>query len=124
MKIGTYGPLPVTVDPKDNFEGIPTDRLMGACGLLPDFAVELSYSKPEDLAEATKILNSIYGFSMGPMEGGTVAEDWTYEYPEDPPMTPMMVLHVTPTLDMAIYQYALVCLRDTETKETYFTRMD
>jgi len=114
------------VDPSGTFEGIKKEKLLAACGLIPYFVQEAALSGPLTATEVMDVMQECYGFpSLDMLEGGKgeVSEDGQYRYPEDPPMDPMVKWTMDGTgVEVLMYQYAFVCVRDDET--TQLVRMD
>lgn len=114
-----------TIDPLKGFEGASKGALLDACGLLPYFAQAVHDTAPESVQEAFDGLMECYKFG-GWQDGsgwGTI-EDMVYKsnYMEDPNMKPLVVFHLTDTIDFLVYQHAITGVTDGE--ETLMMRMD
>ena len=98
-----------------NTEAYPHMDREGACGLIPYWVAE--YTGEDTLKEH---LDNCYQFGLYEM-GGTVTEDGTYQYPEDPDM-PWLAKMSTKEGTLYQYLYGIVAI---PTEDGYFvTRMD
>ena len=113
-------------DPCGTFAGIKKGKLLAACGLIPYFVQEAALSGPLTATEVMDVMRECYGFPTSDLlERGTgeVSEGGQYSHPEDPPLDPMVKWTMDGTgVEVFMYQYALVCVRDDET--TQLVRMD
>ena len=126
--MNTYS-IETTTDPLGDFKGIPAGRLMAATGLIPHFVNDVAMSVPVDAQEAYDMMGECYGFPMSNMLGeghsGSLSEEGVYSYPGDPDMSPMVKWVINgekDTIEILMYQYAFVVVRDKAT--TLMTRMD
>ena len=110
------------VDPLNHYrlQGATVDELLGTCGILPHWAVTAS---PEgDNFKEAMIKN--YSFYFGPMEGGTLHPDGSYEYPGDPVLYPILSFEHPDINDkLFIYEYGMVGAYAND-GTTWMTRMD
>ena len=113
------------LDPRGQFTNVKPEYLIAGCGLIPYFvydAFEVAPSgSPEDIY--TNMVSS-YGFGDMRHEGGTVdSETGVYNYPEDPPMNPLLKIGSTMSdVVVYIYQYAIITV--TDNTDTIVSRMD
>ena len=112
-----------TFDPLKKYKGQP---LREAMGLIPYFIIEAATRGPTGAREVLDYMNEAYGFGGPEMTGGTIEEDGTYTYPEDPDLYPYAKFNLSgpegSIADVFVYPYAIVAVRDD--KETLLTRMD
>ena len=99
-------------------------RLVMALGIVPQFVNEAfeKMEEPPTVESFYKAVCDEYQFYMGPMEGGTIDADGVYEYPEDPPLYPLVSWGVGEGITIYMYQYAIVGVTEGDT--TLITRMD
>jgi hypothetical protein len=110
------------VDPTSHFKGVPQSRLVEALGIVPSFVAYAAVEAPEVTARAVlDAMAEAYGFYMGDMEGGTVDAEGVYQYPDDPPLYPLVRWKLD-DVTVYMYQYAIVAVQDKDT--TIVTRMD
>ena len=113
----------VSVDPNGHFKasGAKMDRLVEACGLLPLFAAQCYGEGLKDPEAFQKQMVSIYGFGDYRMDG-TVDSEGVYNYPEDPPLHPLVALSYPENpIEVLIYQYAILAVKGPD--ETIISRM-
>lgn len=109
----------IKYDPTNSFPGVPTSRFDDAAGLLLDWGkVALGVGLP-----IKEFMQECYGFgALHQFWGGTVDEDYTYNYPEDPPLPPLIVMD-NGEAKIVIYKHAMVLFEETS-GEQFMTRMD
>ena len=111
------------LDPTNHHEGVPDSRLIEALGIVPSFVAYAAVEHTEATARA--ILDAMaeaYGFYMGDMEGGTVDAEGVYQYPDDPPLYPLVRWKLDDDVTVYMYQFAIVAVQDKD--NTIITRMD
>lgn len=106
------------IDPLGKFSSVPPQRLLEATGLLPMFLMQ-GLDKGEDAQTA---LTSRYQFYMGPLEGGRILPNGSFQYPGDPVLHPIVSCHL-PDESIYFYQHAIVGVVKT-TGEQWLARMD
>ena len=89
------------VDPNKQFSHINPKTLAEGAGLIPTFINE----NADDIVEEALLQ---YGFGGPPMEGGTVADDGTYKYPQDPDLHPICKAELNNGETIYIYSYGIV----------------
>ena len=113
----------MTLDPMGKYSSKPNYEIMGECGLLPLFFTRAVMIQEEPtLDRVWELVDDQYGFGLDRMTGSTVTEDGVWQYPEDPDLYPLMKLQEG-DVEMLVYPYALVAMRDTSGR-TLCTRMD
>ena len=113
------------LDPTGHFSGrnVPPKKLVEALGIVPYFVLSAAEDAQEPTARAVlDIMAEAYGFYLGDMEGGTVDAEGVYSYPEDPDLYPLIKWTVGEKVDVFMYPYAIVAVRDGT--NTIITRMD
>ena len=116
----------VTVDPLKAYTDAPKDRLIAACGILPQFFAE-AVMQGNDTAESVyKAMVAIYGF--GDYSGtswGTVSDEGVYKssYDEDPDMSPLLLCE-WPDSEVKMYCYEHAILAVVDDEKQIITRMD
>ena len=114
--------IAVKVDPTGQYKKVPKQRLVDALGIVPSFVSYAAVEAPEATARAVlDAMAEAYGFYMGDMEGGTVDAEGVYQYPDDPPLYPL-VRWTLDNVTVYMYQFAIVAVQDEDT--TIVTRMD
>ncbi len=117
-----------TIDPLEAFVGVKHSRLIAATGLIPYFVQDVAMSVPTEAQEAYDMLGECYGFPMNNMLAsgeGEVSDEGVYSFPGDKNMSPMVKWTINgekDTIEILMYQYAFVVVRDKAT--TLMTRMD
>ena len=119
MKYIEYIPQPTLHYPHLN-----TLQILDACGFIPSW-VE-TYSKEDDGTQDIKsFMEEVYGFgALHEMVGGTVNEDLTYSFPEDPDMHPLVHMKLGGGQELVQYPYGMVAMRDSADQPWFMTRMD
>lgn len=103
-------------DPTGHFPKVAVGNLMSACGVL------LIWLDEDDPRDAREQFDSNYPFGLIETRGGTVRDNGVYEYPEDPPLHPLMSCKLHDVEDVYLYQHAMVAIvRD---GVAFVTRMD
>ena len=103
------------IDPCNAFDA-PAELLIEASGILLPWACDAVQTD-----DPIKFMQDAYGFGgLHPMTGGTVAEDGTYSYPEDPDLKPIAAVYTNGEPSIFIYEYAIVHF----VAEKFTTRMD
>lgn len=97
------------------------ERLIEACGLIPHWVVE--YAMEGDRNGIKDHLDKAYGFGLYHIEKGEIDKDgYTYRYPEDEPLKPLISMNLGDEGLLLMYQYAIVAI---PTPDGWFiTRMD
>ena len=114
---GDFTAFAVIADPLTKFT-VPTEQLMEMCGVLVNWACLAVRS--ENMKQS---LEDSYGFgTLLEMTGGTVTDNGTYQYPEDPDLYPLVTVYVNMVPRVHIYEYAIVAL--VQGQDTFVTRMD
>ena len=115
----------MTIDPNSNFNGVPEERLMAACGLIPAWLATYSCKETRASNNLKDHLDKEYTFGMFPMEGGKVNDNLSYSFPEDPDLHPLMHYknHETEA-EFIMFQHAMCAVRQTPNDEWFVTRMD
>lgn len=115
-----------TFDPLKKYTKYPRVDLREAMGLIPYFIIEAATDGPNGARDVLDAMNRTYGFGGPEMTGGTIEEDGTYTYPEDPDLYPYAKFNLSgpegSIADVFVYPYAIVAVRDD--KETLISRMD
>jgi len=104
------------IDPTNNFEGVDPDKLVKSVGYIPTFI------NPESDDVVKEALHH-YGFGGPEMTGGTIEEDGTYKYPEDPDLYPLCKGYAGDKL-IFIYQFGIIAFVDTEGDGSVVHRFD
>lgn len=113
----------VTIDPLAAFEKVQPGRLFAATGLIPQFAMEAFAGPSETVREFYDHMVKIYGFGGWELKGGEVDKAGVYLYPEDEPLSPLVLLqYPESSIEVLIYQHAILAIRDED--ETIVCRMD
>lgn len=110
--------ISITFDPLNKY---PADAdLLEACGLLPIFAMD-----PEHIhLPLREAMETQYGFGpLSEIKGSTITDTYTYEYPEDPPLYPYVIITRGDEVFVQ-YPYGIVAFIDQQTGDTFVTRMD
>lgn len=108
-----------TLDPQAAYTHIGNSELIESLGPLPLWVLNPEFF-PLSLREA---LETQYGFgSLIPIEGGTVTSDFTFIYPGDPPLLPLIVIQRGDETFIQ-YQYAIVALLE-KSGSVFVSRMD
>ena len=111
--------MKITYDPLNKYESSKND-IRGAVGILPYWLFEVDHEEKEDVIDH---LTKLYGFGrLYEMKCHTIDKDFTYKYPEDPDMAPLMVIDSEYT-SAVIYPYSMIAIRFAD--GTHFvTRLD
>ncbi len=118
--------LSIVLDPLNHYKGEKDARIMTAMGLLPYFVAEVSNESPAGGPEALAAMSGCYGFPVNNMleSGlGSVSEEGVYSYPEDPDMYPYAEFGVGTEIQIFVYPYGMVYIRDDDGFEA-MARMD
>ena len=111
-------------DPTKSFTNAPVKRLVEAMGILPSWVVEGLEAGCADIEALTASLADSYGFGkLHNFKGGEVAENGTYQYPEDPPMPPLAKIE-SADLSIYFYQHAMLSIVEKDSGGAFVTRMD
>mgnify|MGYP001821800575 CR=1 FL=1 len=88
------------------------ERSIGAAGFIPEFLEYAMYNFEEGGAEEfVDLMCQAYGYGRHEM-GGEV-DGWTYKYPEDPDLEPIIVwLCPDARVDVALYNYGIIAVCD------------
>ncbi|RLI66795.1 MAG: hypothetical protein DRO67_00030 [Candidatus Asgardarchaeum californiense] len=92
------------VDPIGKYPHVSAQTLINSIGIIPTFL------NPEAENVIEEAVGS-YGFSMGPMTGGTIEKDGTYKYPGDPDLYPLTRCVVKDVI-VFIYPYGMTAFVD------------
>jgi hypothetical protein len=114
------------MDPLSQYQKETDYHLMAAMGLLPYFVAEVSNGSPSGGAEALEAMSGCYGLPVNNMleSGlGSVSEVGVYSYPEDPDMYPYAEFGVGTEIQIFVYPYGMVYIRDEDGFEA-MVRMD
>jgi len=115
--------IAVKVDPTGQYKNVARHRLVDALGIVPSFVSYAAVEATEPTARAVlDAMAEAYGFYMGDMEGGTVDAEGVYQYPDDPPLYPLVRWKLDDDVTVYMYQFAIVAVQDKDT--TIITRMD
>ena len=105
------------LDPTGSYTTETAQYIMEACGILPYWVA----SWPQ-LGTLLEHLNQQYGFGIYEMTGGTLSDDGIYQYPEDPPLAPLISIQ---TMNGVFYQYLYgIVAIPMEDGAHFVTRMD
>lgn len=114
----------ITLDPQGHYPEEVNSRLMGACGVLPQWSVAALVEKHEQGAEAVKdAVQEQYCFPVHKIHGATITPVGTYKYPDDPDMEPYMSLR-RGNVEVLIYGHAIIAFRERGGDYCFVTRMD
>ena len=111
-----------TIDPTGDFkkDNVDYNRCQEACGLIPSFI------HSDDESSLTKQIENRYSYFFGRWKtDGKVTMTGHWEYPDDPPLAPLMAYEHKPTSQIIyIYQYAIVAVVDLKTMTHKWARID
>jgi len=105
------------LDPHEKFGDATNQEIAEACGLLPHFLDRKDGRTPREQFEAN------YQFGVHEMRGGTITDDGTYQYPQDPDLVPYMYAEFG-NERVYIYRSGIVGIVNRETGDQFLTRMD
>ena len=112
------------LDPTKSFTNAPTERLVQAMGILPNWVADGLEAGCADIEALTEALAGYYGFGeLHDLKGGEIAENGTYQYPEDPPMPPLAKIE-SADLSIYFYQHAKLSIVEKKSGDAFVTRMD
>jgi len=112
------------LDPTKSFTNAPVKRLVEAMGILPSWVAGGLEAGCADIEALTVSLANSYGFGkLHNFKGGEVAENGTYQYPEDPPMPPLAKIE-SADLSIYFYQHAMLSIVEKDSGGAFVTRMD
>ncbi len=117
--------MTMIIDPNEAFAGIKPKKLVDVMGIIPFFVQDVALSQPESASEAFELLQECYGYPVGDLlENGVgkVEQDGTYIYPDDPDLSPIALFELPDDIQVFVYQYAFVAVRDAKT--TLMARME
>lgn len=107
--------LIIEVDPLNHYTSVPDRALLEACGMILYWIVE------DDSDTLQEQVNKNYQFGMYEMKGGTVTPEGIYEYPEDPPLYPLVKWERG---DEVAYMYPHAIMSFIHKGVTFVTRVD
>jgi hypothetical protein len=117
----------VVIDPTDHWPKLkPADMFDTLGPYIKEWLI--MYTQPHEADDHTTLqehMAECYRFGLHPMTGGTVGEDLIYQYPEDPPLYPILQWVDTRTgAEFVFYQHAICAMRQAPEDEWFITRMD
>ena len=116
----------ITLDPTSKFEDMTPQMVMEWCGFLPHWFIEYAVA-PLDYTNTKSIKEHMYdsyGFGLHEMTGGEIKEDYTYTYPTDPTLQPLIHIQANEGAEMIQWNYGIVAFRDSDEDDWFTTRMD
>lgn len=116
--------MEVCVDPNGHYKSfnVPNERLIAACGVIPEWIMEGYLLGETDMYQA---IYDRYGFPMCDMTGGAVnnSDEGIYKYPGDPELHPI-VRWESDTQVAFMYEHAIMSFVDKATQVVRVTRVD
>ena len=110
----------VIIDPLLKHGEWTQKQIIEMLGLVPNWAAEGLVNDADGGMKETLINN--YPYYGGAMTGGTIEEDGTYHYPEDPPLYPLVSMRGK-NETFFMYEYGMVAVR-TDAGNHWMARFD
>ena len=112
--------MQAVINVKDYPDYSPT-ALMESLGILPMWVAQ-AIETGVPVGDLARFVNEeMYQSGSAPMQGGTVDAKGVYNYPEDPPMPPILTIN-HPGISVYFYEHAMVTFQTPDSTVTY--RMD
>ena len=112
----------LVTDPMNQWDTTKPDEILDWCGFLPMWVVDYGHTPVADTIKEHLAIR--YGFPVHEMQGGEVKADHIYHYPQDPPLNPLLTMHLHNGAEFIQWQYGMCAMRDSQEADWYVTRMD
>lgn len=110
----------MTSDPTNKYPEAPENAFIEACGLLTPWIIEGIENKEHDM---WKHLEDSYGFGMFEIEQVKISDEGIWSYPGDEDLHPLMTFEGN-NINVHIYEYGMVAIKESNSNDFKCTRMD
>jgi len=111
--------LEITIDPLKAYTHRSAQALIEACGVLLPWASEAAILQAPFYAH----FEEVYPYGLHKMTGGTVDKTGLYEYPGDPPLSPVIQVS-SPSEICFLYPSAIVAIYNKQSGDSFVTKVD